>query len=303
MGPLCAEGHQENGDGTKVHSEICHQPVPQYILCHRHAEPSAMDLTGNKTTTTMPCNVLQDSPWHSRSSSSHLHEPSNKDHQGHSPVGIPSPNLCHRLQLLLLRYNDPGLEQPHKTCCWSPIARLLLSPPEQGAPNSLAWTGLLRCWHPHPHLFHTSTLLHLHLTLHLTFIFYCTWDNWRSLQTFEVVSIRKKKKNRFRVYPTKFSRPTVHEKGNEITESNSQSQTALTDYLGNKDITFTIVQWRHKLTNGKGRGSGLWVARQCTSHTAGAYIYWALYNACYVIWSPISAYLETFLVWLARNTE
>ena len=30
MGPLCA-GHRESGDGTKAHSEICHQPLPQYI--------------------------------------------------------------------------------------------------------------------------------------------------------------------------------------------------------------------------------------------------------------------------------
>ena len=140
------------------------------------------------------CNVLQDSPWHSRSSSSDLHDPSNKDHQAHPPVGIPSPNQCHRLRpLLLLPQNDPRLEQPPETCRWSPIAGLLPSPPEQGAPNNLARTGLVRCWHPHPHLYYTSTLLHLHLTQHLTFIFYCARDNWRSLQTIEVVSTRKKK--------------------------------------------------------------------------------------------------------------
>ena len=153
-----------------------------------------MDLAGNKATTSTPCNVLQDSPWHSRSSSSDLHDPINKDHQAHPPVGIPSPNQCHRLRpLLLLPQNDPRLEQPPKTCRWSPIAGLLPSPPEQGAPNSLARTGLVRCWHPHPHLYYTSTLLHLHLTQHLTFIFYCARDNWRSLQTIEVVSTRKKK--------------------------------------------------------------------------------------------------------------
>ena len=48
---------------------------------------------------------------------------------------------------------------------------------------------------PHPHLYYTSTFLHLLLTQHLTFIFfYCARDNWRSLQTIEVVSTRKKKK-------------------------------------------------------------------------------------------------------------
>ena len=31
MGPVCAEGHQESGDGTKARNEVCHQPVPQYI--------------------------------------------------------------------------------------------------------------------------------------------------------------------------------------------------------------------------------------------------------------------------------
>ena len=31
MGPVCAEGHQESGDGTKARSEVCHQPVPQHI--------------------------------------------------------------------------------------------------------------------------------------------------------------------------------------------------------------------------------------------------------------------------------
>ena len=151
-----------------------------------------MDLAGNKMTTT-PCNVLQDSPWHSSSSSSGLHDPSNKDQQAHSPIGIPSPNLCHWLRpLLLLPRTIQDWNNLPRPVAEAPFAGLLQRTPKQGAPNNLAQTGLVWCWHPHPHLYHTSTLLHLHLTQHLTFIFYYAQDNWRSFQTFEVVSIRKK---------------------------------------------------------------------------------------------------------------